>query len=283
MNLNETHGPNNGGRIDHDGNELTVDTKVKDPSAVRFGKPFALAAPGDTAIGFLGADLVRSDGKRECVGQFTPRIDDRYPVGHEGTAAAGSWELFVRAPNAGSTDAAMKKVMTVRHDGIEFHVPANVTPASAPSLPNGSVVVDSGHDIRIVQPDGIGWLVFQRDGHLVEYQNAIQWDYNTGIPIWATGKVYDLSLTQMRPRPTPEPPPDDEPSPQPDPVEEQGLRFNYLGQPYVVDAGDFAAMEHIFKVSLDASDEDAYHSGRLSWEGVLKKFQAKVADDNVSV
>jgi hypothetical protein len=49
-----------------------------------------------------------------------------------------------------------------------------------------------------------------------------------------------------------------------------------------VHAGDFATMEYIFKVKLDASDVRSYHDGNLSWQEVYEKFLRKVANDDVS-
>jgi hypothetical protein len=69
--------------------------------------------------------------------------------------------------------------------------------------------------------------------------------------------------------------------PAPEPVD-TSLHFNYRGSNYDVHAGDFATMEYIFKVKLDASDVRSYHDGNLSWQEVYEKFLRKVANDDVS-
>lgn len=259
------------GNLYYNNGEVDNRANLSDPVAYRGSKLFSDAGPGNTAIVFIGADLRRSDNVRECVGQITGRIDDRFDVGHQGTAAAGSWEVFCRAPNAGSVDNAMRKVLTLTHDSATFHVPVNASP-SAP-------VVAGGNEFH--HPLGVVWFVIQEDGNFVIYQNKVQYVPDTNHPIYWTGSQITPGYTEMRPNHVP-PPPVPPSTPNPTPEVDTSVHFNYLGTNYDVHAGDFDAMTHIFKVLLDASDITAYHNGNLSWEGVLAKYLRKVDGDNVS-
>jgi hypothetical protein len=107
------------GQVEFVNGELMLDAHVNDPVAFRGSKKAGNVGPGSSAIVFFGVDIKRSDNKKECVGFIAGRIDDRYPVGHEGTEAAGEWEFFIRKPKSGSVDAAMVRQMRIRWDGIE--------------------------------------------------------------------------------------------------------------------------------------------------------------------
>src|SRR5688572_2130380 len=99
------------GQLDFNNGELHASAHLSDPVAYRGNKKAADVGAGSTAIMFIGADIRRSDNVKECVAMMIGRADDRYPIGHEGTAAAGEWEWFVRRPHLGSTDAAMVRQM----------------------------------------------------------------------------------------------------------------------------------------------------------------------------
>ena len=84
------------GQLDYINGELHNSAHLSDPVAYRGNKKAADVGMGSTAIVFFGAGIKRSDNKVEEIAMMIGRSDDRYPIGYEGTAAAGEWEWFVR-------------------------------------------------------------------------------------------------------------------------------------------------------------------------------------------
>lgn len=251
--FDSTGGPS--GKVVHRSNALISDSKTpNDPPEFRGG-----ALPGNSeGLRKDSADRLSADGAN--------RTEKVLQIWKEDAQGRGYVELFGQTANRDGDMGEGQLLARFSHTGSFVR-----------GL--GSAPVGGGSN-EFRHPNGIVWFVIQDDGNLVCYQNRVQWDYHTGRPIWWSGSQVDLAQTEMRPRPTPEP---SQPAPsQPSEPAEQGLTFRYKGITYTVDAGDFALMEEIFKVRLDASDEDAYHGGRLSWEGVLAKFRAKVDRDDES-
>lgn|SRR3990167_672189 len=164
------------GTLYYNNGELMNQATVNDPVAFRASKNASDMNEGGSVIAFIGVGIKRSDNKLEEIATITGKRDERYGVGPEGQLAAGEWEFAVRLPNMGSTDGAMKKVARLRHDSVEFFVPVLSGPIN-PSVPP--------NELR--HPDGIHWLVIQGDGNFVVYKNSTPFNYNTGVPLWASG------------------------------------------------------------------------------------------------
>ena len=123
---------------------------------------------------------------------------------------------------------------------------------------------------------------------MVCYQNRIQWDYQTGEPLWAADqfpnfRFMDPARTEMRPRPTLEPPPvvpvPHAPPPVPDPAPDPsnphvpgGVTFVWNDLVYFAAEGDFNALERIFRPMLvDPGHRERYRKGDQSWQWVVDR------------
>lgn len=150
------------GSLSYANGEVENRSKVADPPAYRGG-----TTTGGGLVKFSG-DRIRADGAlEECVLlQF--KEDERFPG-----SKAGEVTLHLRRPNSDG-DQAMALVMTLRHDGIAFHVPASVAASSAP--PSFMRSLDGRYEIHI-----------QGDGNFVVYDTRVSgWK---ALWSWMTGKL----------------------------------------------------------------------------------------------
>jgi hypothetical protein len=154
------------GAIHYTNGELENRAHVGDPVAYRGG-----AKEGGSLVKFSG-DRIRPDNVlEECVLlQF--KEDER----HQGSKA-GEATLHLRRPHADG-DAAMVHDDTFRHDGIQFHVPTNVSSAAPSSSP-----LTGGMVQNLVDSSGRYFLRVQEDGNLVLYDRISGAD----VAYWSTG------------------------------------------------------------------------------------------------
>jgi hypothetical protein len=240
------------GQVEFVNGELMLDAHVNDPVAFRGSKKAGNVGPGSSAIVFFGVDIKRSDNKKECVGFIAGRIDDRYPVGHEGTEAAGEWEFFIRKPKAGSVDAAMVRQMRIRWDGIE--VWDHAAGAYRPLL--GLTGPPSPDQPPLAPPP----VVRPSDGPLTLAPGTLLLLPGGATVVTGSGPVVP---------PVVQPPAPPEPH-GPDPAEQY---FNWADQPWFCEFGDFACIERVFKpVTVDGSDKDSYRNGDMSWKDVIDRM-----------
>lgn len=107
------------GYIEFGNNEMAIVSTVDDPPALRLG-----AVVWDArALGKLSFNAVRPDGAHEELVLVIAKSAGGY---------VGELAVFLRAPRRpGDTDdATMRPVLTLRHDGAEFHVPVRMVPPS---------------------------------------------------------------------------------------------------------------------------------------------------------
>ena len=125
--------------------ELLNTAKVDDPPAYRTGSRTG-------GLGKFSGDIIRSDGVREECVLLQFKEDERHPG-----SKAGEVTLHLRRPNDDG-DSAMVLALTIRHDGLTFHVPAN--------LGSGTSGGDGG---RFYHEGGRFVTIYQGDGHVVTY------------------------------------------------------------------------------------------------------------------
>lgn len=265
--LSETFSDNGGpaGKVVHRSNVLTSDSKTPgDPAEFRAG---ALPDPSG-GLRKDSADRLSADGSTR-----TERVAF---IWKEDAQGRGYLELYGDAVGRGGDMSERDLLARFSHThpfirGISHQLPTT----NSQHFPN-----------EFHHPNGVVWFVVQEDGNVVVYQNKVQHIPDTGHPIYWTGSQITPGYTEPRERPTPPTPPSPPPVDEPDEV--QGVRVIYKTFNEIVRAGDFDRLGVIFAHSggqravLDASDVQAYHAGRISWEGIVQKFFTKFADDDVS-
>ena len=104
------------GEMSFGGNELLVDSKVDDPSALRLGAPIT-----QRGLGKIGFDVLLPNGTRnEVVLIQGKQTGEGVPDGRRG----GEFYLGVAKPNMGTTDDAMHDALVVTYDeGFRFNLP----------------------------------------------------------------------------------------------------------------------------------------------------------------
>jgi hypothetical protein len=278
--------------------ELLVLSKVNDPGWVRGSKDWDKVGMGNTAIFVIGVDIKRDDRQLECIAMTVGRMDDRSQVGHQGTAAWGEWEDFVRGPG-GSTDGAMYRQMRKRWDGIEVydHAAGGYFKLTAAGMvatqPGGGSVptpgsyggwVVNGENREWHDPGGIIWFAVQADKMNVVYQNKVQYvpDNKTAI---AYGRMLE-GFTEMRsapPAPThpPTQPPVTQPPVTPPTQHKYVAHFPHRGKMWDVEAGDFATLERktseggVFGFPFEQGVKDEYYEAvsdsgeQVAWDAVI--------------
>lgn len=132
------------GRVEFGRNEITIVSTVDDPPAVR------LAVSRLGSMGKLSFNYLRPDGVQEEMVLIQGVQDERYRGTSDLIAEFG---LNVRQP--GANDQAMKRVLTIRHDGVQFHVPTNA---------GGAGHAASDRATYFTSPGGKYWGVVQDDG-----------------------------------------------------------------------------------------------------------------------
>ena len=100
-------------------NELRIRSTYGDPAACRIGSHDGLSK------GFIAFDHLRPDGRHVMMAMIQGKQDERA----RGTALPQAEITVFCNDGTGEHDGAMRHVMTIRHDGIRFHVPV--------TLPNG--------------------------------------------------------------------------------------------------------------------------------------------------
>ncbi len=152
------------GYIEYGPNEVSIVSTVGDPPGLRLASP-------DGGLGKISFNRLRSDGVQEEIGILQGKMDERY----RGDTASRAGELTLHLHDRyGLDDEAQRHVFTMRHDSVEFHVPANCSGgSSAPSTPSA-----------IESPNGAFRVQLQDDGNLVLYDMR-------GAPraIWASNTV----------------------------------------------------------------------------------------------
>jgi hypothetical protein len=152
------------GELHFDGNELSVRSLIDDPPKVRLEAP-----PGSLSKGLVTWGTRRPDGRFEELALFQGKQDER--VRDDPLNFTGEIDVFVRRhdPNSGD-DRQFLRVLTIRHDGVQFHVPVTVQAAPTSFL--------RSHDGRFE-------LHMQGDGNLVVYDTAEP----TWRAIWSSNSV----------------------------------------------------------------------------------------------
>lgn len=147
-------------------NELFVRSLIDDPPKVRLEAP-----PGSLSKGLVTWATRRPDGQFEELALLQGKQDER--VREDPLNFTGEVDVFVRRhdPNTGD-DVQFRRVMTLRHDGVHFHVPVNVGDAAPTSFLRSS--------------DGRFELHMQGDGNLVIYDTTTSPNWR---PIWASNSV----------------------------------------------------------------------------------------------
>lgn len=101
------------GRVEMDTNEFSLLSTVEDPAA------FRCAAPSGISVCKWSGGRLRSDGRQVEFVSWQIKQDER--TRHNPMSYAG--EVTLHISNGGDADADMRHVMTLRHDGVRFHVP----------------------------------------------------------------------------------------------------------------------------------------------------------------
>lgn len=96
------------GRVEIEGNEVSILSTVEDPPAVR------LAALSGGSLGKWSFNRLRPDGQQEELVLLQGKVDERTP-----DTLSGELTLHIRADDPTlSDDAQMRHVVTFRHDQI---------------------------------------------------------------------------------------------------------------------------------------------------------------------
>lgn len=139
------------GALAHGGNELTVDSTINDPPAVRLGAPQTQRSVGKISFDVLEPsrdEVVLIQGKQT-----------------EDGGRGGEFYLGLKKPFAGTTDDAMVTALTATlQEGFRFHLPI-----SAPNLQQGDGTVVVGNWF-IQSPNGRCRTYLRDDGNLVAYE-----------------------------------------------------------------------------------------------------------------
>lgn len=137
----QTLADNSEGRVRVAGNELLVESKVLDPSAIR------LRAPAEQG----------GSGKISFDAGTTEKV---LIIGAQSPGSGGEMSLNLLIPGGGSTDDAMKKVLEVNHEGgFRFRLP---------------VTFEAGVSGGAIAGDHLGsgnFVLYQQgDGNVVSYE-----------------------------------------------------------------------------------------------------------------
>ena len=139
------------GALAHGGNELTVDSAIDDPPAVRLGAPPTQRSVGKISFDVLGPsrdEVVLIQGKQT-----------------EDSGRGGEFYLGLKRPFTGTTDDAMVTALTATwEDGFRFRLPI-----SAPNLQQGESTIVVGNWF-IQSPNGACRTYLRDDGNLVAYE-----------------------------------------------------------------------------------------------------------------
>lgn len=101
------------GRIEIDTNEVSIVSTVADPPKLR------MAATAGLSLGAVSFNYLRPDGRQVEMLLIQGKQDERV----RGTSRpAGELTVHVNDGN-GEDDANQRHVMTMRHDGVTFHIP----------------------------------------------------------------------------------------------------------------------------------------------------------------
>lgn len=137
-------------------NELTLVSTKDDPGKFRMG--VRRLTHWGRSLGCFSWNSVRPDDTEDEVALMQGKIDDRFPL----SELAGELRLDLKAPGE-NTDAAMREIFVMFHDGVHFKVPI-----FAPNLGGGA----PGRVTRFYTDHG---------------RFCINWQDDTGQP---TGIVY---------------------------------------------------------------------------------------------
>lgn len=201
-----------------------------------------IASTSGLSLGALTFGRARTDGSGhiDAMVMIQGKQDERTRHLSGIPALVGEVTIHVRKGDTvlGNDDAEFVKVFELRHDGVWWIGKDGTVPPTMPAPPPLNL-----HDL----PAGTQLLL------------------HGGATI----------VTGSTPAPAPGQP---SPAPEPLPAPSHAATFNWKGQTWVVDPGDFSALETIFGFRLDKSDiEDYQRTG--DWQAVIDLYKYKSEGD----
>lgn len=150
----------------NDGNETLQDAKNADAAKFRVGSPYEQGQSGGG--GAFSFDVIGGLPPRKDGSAPPARVEVAVLTGGMQTNGGGEVGLSITKPGTFSDidDAAQKKVVEFRADGIEFKVPI-----SAPNLGGGGGVPE--YPVRMWAPNGLSFTQQQDDGNFVTYRTNV--------------------------------------------------------------------------------------------------------------
>lgn len=151
-------------------NERSLVSTVDDPVKYRFGSPGGNLGALSINVVTPSSDPGEPDHHHE-VGMLLGAEDERYGPG----SGSGEWKLFAKAPGP-TDDHLMVRVATIRHDGVQFHVPVNVA-ASGGGAARGRIYHEG---------ENVGVSIYQNDLNVVTYDMHGTTDESQWTPVFST-------------------------------------------------------------------------------------------------
>lgn len=201
-----------------------------------------IASASGLSLGALTFGRARTDGSGhiDAMVMIQGKQDERTRHLSGTSALVGEVTVHVRKGDTvlGNDDAEFVPVFQLRHDGVWFVGQDGTPPPSVPAPPPLNLL-----------------------------------DLPPGTQLLLHGGASIVAGVTPTPSPVPQPQPAPEPEPQ-----AHAVAFNWRGQPWIVEPGDFSTLQRIFGFALDRSDVEEFHRTQ-NWQAVIDLYIYKSQGD----